>query len=65
MKIATGTTHKLCAQASAPAPNVSPADGKRPMHWCELSRAGDMYMLCKEGSLVDIGQGCGWGQELE
>ena len=60
----TEIIHQLWAQASAPPPNVTPADDKRPMHWCELSKAGDMYMLCKEGSLVDIGLGCGWRKEL-
>ena len=64
LQIVTEIIHQLWAQASAPPPNVTPADDKRPMHWCELSKAGDMYMLCKEGSLVDIGLGCGRRKEL-
>ena len=64
VQMVTEIIHQLWAQASAPPPNVTPADDKRPMHWCELSKAGDMYMLCKEGSLVDIGLGCGWRKEL-
>lgn len=52
----TSTHNSICglAQASAPPPEMNPANDNRPMYWCEMSKAGDTWLLCKEGCLAAL-----------
>ena len=39
------------AEATAPPPEMGPGDkDQRPLHWVEMSKSGDMWMLCKTGA---------------
>lgn len=35
-----------------PPPDASPVNDVRPMHWVELSKNGDAWVVCKEGYLA-------------
>ena len=41
----------MFAEATAPPPEMGPGDkDQRPLHWVEMSKSGDMWMLCKTGA---------------